>query len=159
MAYKIQISKEERKKIWNIIRSIIKEHYDVIKEEKSLRDSFYTVRDYLAKDYLQIGKITSKMFDFFGNDEDSYKYYTQDLWFQLEKEGYERPEAKAIGTFYWKDGEYTIDKIGYWLGQCRGFIYVEKDGVAEKLKKLSNYGWGIVAAQGQATREIRRLIK
>ena len=159
MAYKIKLARSDTKKVWGFVKEIIKEHSDKISKCSSLRESFYVVRDYLSMDFLHTGKITNNMFNFFSTEEDAYRYYTQDLWVQLERQGYIRPEAKPIGILYWKEKSYTVENIGFILPQIRGFIYVEKEGIADRLKELSNYGWGIVAAQGQATREIRRLIK
>jgi len=160
MAYKIKLPKEDMKKLWNAVKEIIREHHQLIlNKSESLRDSQYIVRDYLFNEYLPKQKISLEMFNLFKDDPNAYTYFTQDVWTQLEREGYKRPNAKPIGIFYWKEYSYTVDKISAFMPQIRGYIYVEKDGIASKLKELSNYGWGIVAAQGQATRTIRDLIK
>jgi len=149
------------KHLWNCVRETIKNNYQHISiKSASLRESFYIVRDILSKKYLQGGKLSKEEFDYFATDEKAYGYYTQDIWTYFEKNfGYVRPDAKHIGLSYWKELEYTINELNFLDSQARGYIYVEKEGIAQRLKQLSNYGWCVVAAQGQATREIRKLIK
>lgn len=158
MSYQIIIPKEDRIRLWGCVRDIIKKHHsEIISKSKNLRDSFYIVRDYLSTDYLKGGKINQRMFDFFV-DNSTYSYFIQDIWTQLERESYARPKAKPIGVVIWENYDYTIDMISGYMPQCRGYIYVEKEGIADKLRRISLYGWAIVAAQGQATRQIRDLI-
>ena len=159
MAFKIKLSSNETKLLWNSVKEIIKDHYvEIMNKSKSLRDSFYIVRRYLAE-YQQVGKITPEIYNLFDTEEDAYRYYTQDIWTCLERIGFKRPDAKPVGICYWEENTYTTDLISSYLPQARGFIYVEKEGIADKIKEISNYGWVIVASQGQATRQIRKLIK
>lgn len=160
MAYNIKLSRTDSKILWDAVRQIIRDNHEmIINKSTSLRDSQYIVRDILSKDYLPAGRITQKMFDLFVGEDQAYVSFTQDIWTQLEREGFQRPKPKPLGIFYWMQESYTIEKISAIIPQLRGFIYVEKEGIAEKLKELSDYGWGVVASQGQATREIRELIK
>jgi len=143
--------------LWPVVQEIIKPHYDEIKTER-LRDGWYIVREYLNNDYLKTGKISQEDYEHFLKPA-SYSYYTQDLWPQLERTGFERPDAKPLGIIYSMGDELTISQFEQVSDRARGFIFVEKAGEAEDIKSLSNHGWAVVAGQGYSTRLMRTLFK
>ena len=114
MAYTKKFSKTEMKLLWNTVKEIIRNNHSmIITKSESLRDSQYVVRDILTQQYLPEGKISLDLITFFMTESNAYTYFTQDIWTQLEREGYERPTAKPIGIMYWEDNSWTVDKIEY----------------------------------------------
>lgn len=160
MAFLIKTTAKERKDLWNACREIIMAHNKEINENSTnLRDFFYINRDYLFNDYLSKGKITKAAYKLYESDRDAENYVNQDIYSKLEKKGYKRPDAKDIGIMYWKGSKYTVDEVDGYLSQIRGYIFCEKEGAATKIKDISNYGWAVVAGQGNATRSIRKDLK
>lgn len=151
-------------RLWATVRKVIKKNYDLMKDVR-VRDAYYITRDLVAP---LIGtEITQEDYDWLVTRQ-GYNSLRDDIWPSLEqKEGLQRPDA-------WPEG-IAIDngvikplldlernmKLGlkYVWDQARGFIFVEKRGVAEKLKPLSNYGWTIFAGPGYPLRLIRKLLK
>ncbi|MFH1282342.1 MAG: hypothetical protein ABII27_01605 [bacterium] len=137
---------------WGIVRQIVRDKYDLLKTER-LRQGYYIVRDELA---VKIGKeITRADFDYFADSKsDAYNYYTQDVWTQMERKGYKRPEAKPVGSLWTHRGKYPIEYFYLVWNQARGFIFTEKSG--EKLESLTKFGWMIIEPEkGFPTRLIR----
>ena len=150
---------KETKTLWNAVREICKKFYREL-ENEDLRNGFYVVRRYLFNHYYFKKKlITQQAFLWFATEGNAYFYYTQDLWPQLERLGYARPEAHPTGFVYWNGKRYTPEELETGCSRARGFIYIEKDGIAKHLLELSKYGWGIVTAQGQSPRKTRELLR
>ena len=155
-------STKEMSKLWKVCSNIMIDNYkESIEGSSNLRDAYYIIRQHLEDDYLNKGIIiTQELYDVYMKEDDVYSYLNQAVWIRVERKGYPRPDAKPIGSVYWNGSSYTPDNIqGISEEQCRGFIYAEKEGVAVKLKELSKYGWAIVTAQGQSTRQIRKDLK
>jgi hypothetical protein len=146
--------------LWEVVRRIIiEDHENLVKHR--LRESFYLVRNRLS---LLIGKdISQEEFDYFASTKQAYCSYRDDIWPSLEqKKGLQRPEAKPYGTIYENGHEYSISQLSRIWNQARGFIFTEKLEDGEDLRKLSNYGWTIIAGGGFAgfpTRQIRQMLK
>lgn len=145
----------KKRKLWTTVKDIIRENYDVLIGER-IRDGYYIVRAYLSP---MIGQeITKEDYKYFLSDQ-GYSYYRDDLWVSLEqKEGYDRPEAKPVGSIWDRGVEEPIEELRNVWQQARGFIFTEKSG--EKLSELSRVGWVIIEpAQGYPTRLIRQILK
>lgn len=146
-----QLPKDGRTyRIWTVVENLILENLDQIKEER-MRDSYYLMREWL--DPLRGEQITDAEFDYFA---ENYEYYRDDFWPRIEeRNGIRRPETKPP-TIVIEDGtEYTESHITEAWDRSRGFIFVEKSGMAADLAPLSRHGWLIVAAQGESTRTFR----
>ena len=88
-----------RTKLWASVEKIIVKHYTELITER-LRDTYYIVREYLNKDYLERKKINEKEFNHFMSKQ-GYSTYRDDLWTSIEQNrGLDRPEAKPIGVIY-----------------------------------------------------------
>lgn len=137
-------------RIWSVVEDLVLERYDQLAEER-MRDSYYLVREWL--DSLRGDRILDAEFDYY---VENYEYYRDDHWPRMEKRhGIRRPETKPP-TVVIEDGtEYTEDHITDAWDRSRGFIFVEKSGMAADLSPLSEHGWLIVAAQGESTRTFR----
>lgn len=151
-------------RLWNAVRKVIRKHYDLLKGER-IRDAYYIVGDLIAP---LIGtEITEDDYNWLLTRQ-GYASLRDDIWPSLEqKEGLERPAAWPSGIVFDKgklkpliDLEKNM-KLGleYVWDQARGFIFVEKSGVAEKLQILSKYGWTIFAGKGYPERLMRKLLK
>lgn len=151
-------------RLWNAVRKIIRKHYDLLKDER-IRDAYYIVGDLIAP---LIGtEITQDDYNWLLTRQ-GYASLRDDIWPSLEqKEGLERPAAWPSGIVFDQgvlkpliDLEKNM-KLGldYIWDQARGFIFVEKSGVAEKLQVLSKYGWTIFAGKGYPERLMRKLLK
>jgi hypothetical protein len=143
--------------LWKVVREIIRANYELLKDEFQ-RDSYYIVRDLIAP---ELGKrITQEEFDWFLTDQ-GYSTYRDDVWTSLEQnEGLQRPEAKPEGWFYDQGTKNPIEDLPDAWEQNRGWIFVEKAGEADKIKELSDYGWGVVVAgKGFPTRLVRQLLQ
>lgn len=152
------------RRLWDAVRKIIKENYSLMKDVR-IRDAYYIIGDLVAP---LIGtEITKEDYNWLLTQQ-GYNSLRDDIWTSLEqKEGLERPAA-------WPDG-IVIDQgiikpllelerdlkrgVEYIWDQARGFLFVEKRGVAERLQPLSEYGWTIFAGRGYPLRLIRRLLK
>lgn len=146
-----QLPKDGRSyRIWSVVEELILDRYDELKDER-MRDSYYLLREWLEP--LRGDHILDAEFDYFA---ESYEYYRDDFWPRIEeRNGIRRPETKPP-TIVIEDGtEYTESHIGEAWDRSRGFIFVEKSGMAEDLAPLSEHGWLIVAAQGESTRTFR----
>jgi len=150
--------------LWNTVRKIIREHYQVLKDEY-LRESYYIVGDLIAP---LIGtEITQDDYNWLLTKQ-GYASLRDDIWPSLEqKEGLERPKAWPIGVVFDNGIEKPLSKLAenmelgltYIWDQARGFIFVEKGGIAKKIEVLSEYGWTILAGKGYPERLMRRLLK
>jgi 5S rRNA maturation endonuclease (ribonuclease M5) len=141
-------------RIWTVVEDHVLDKYDRISDE-GMRGTYYLMREWLERDR-DAGRITDAEFDYF---VENYEYYRDDFWPRIEeKNGIRRPETKPP-TIVIEDGdEYTEQRIEDAWYRARGFIFVEKSGMAENLTPLSEHGWLIVAAQGESTRTFREKI-
>ena len=150
--------------LWNTVRNIIREHYEVLKGEY-LRDAYYIVGDLIAP---LIGtEITQDDYNWLLTKQ-GYASLRDDIWPSLEqKEGLERPKAWPVGVVIDQGQEKLLSKVAenmelgltYIWDQARGFIFVEKGGVAKKIEVLSEYGWTILAGKGYPERLMRKILK
>lgn len=151
-------------RLWNVVREIILEHYAVLKDE-FLRDAYYIVGDLIAP---FIGtKITQEDYNWLLTKQ-GYSSLRDDIWPSLEqKHGLERPRAWPVGVVFDNGILKPLSELEekmqmgleYIWEQARGFIFVEKGGVAKKLEILSKYGWTIMAGKGYPERLMRKLLK
>lgn len=141
-------------RIWKVVEQLIVDRYDQLRDER-MRDSYYLLREWLEPKR-DSGEILTDEFDYF---VDNYEYYRDDLWPRLEKRhGIRRPQTKPP-TIVIEDGdEFTESHIPKAWNRSRGFIFVEKSGMASDLSPLSEHGWLIVAAQGESTRTFREAV-
>jgi len=151
---------KQYRNLWNVVRPIIIEnHEDLLKHR--LRESFYIVRSKLSA-FIEKG-ISQEEFDYFSSTRQGYASYANDIWPSLEQQkGLQRPEAKPYGTIYDNGHEYSISQLSRIWRQARGFVFTEKLEDGEDLRRLSTYGWTIIAGGGFAgfpTRQIRQLLK
>jgi len=120
-----------------------------------MRDSYYLLREWLDP-LRQQGEILDAEFDYF---VENYEYYRDDFWPRIEaRHGFERPATKPPTTVIEDGTEYTESHIEEAWDRSRGFIFVEKSGMAADLSLLSEHGWLIVAAQGESTRSFREKV-
>lgn len=138
-------------RIWKVVEEIVLDRYTQIQDER-MRDSYYLIREWLEP-LRDSGEILTAEYDYF---VDNYTYYRNDLWPRLEKKhGIRRPDTKPP-TIVIEDGdEFTESHLAEAWDRSRGFIFVEKSGMAADLSLLSHHGWLIVAAQGESTRTFR----
>jgi hypothetical protein len=151
-------------RLWNAVRNIIRKHYNLLKDEY-LRDAYYIVGDLIAP---LIGtEITQDDYNWLLTKQ-GYASLRDDIWPSLEqKEGLERPKAWPSGMVIDHGQEKLLSKVEedmelgltYIWDQARGFIFVEKGGIAKKIKVLSEYGWTILAGKGYPERLMRKLLK
>jgi 5S rRNA maturation endonuclease (ribonuclease M5) len=138
-------------RIWSVVEDLIVERYDELADER-MRDSYYLLREWLDP-LRQDGTIQDAEFDYF---VEHYEYYRDDFWPRIEeRHGFERPATKPPTTVIEAGTEYTESHIEKAWDRSRGFVFVEKSGMAEDLSLLSEHGWLIVAAQGESTRSFR----
>lgn len=138
-------------KIWKIVEEIVLDKYSQLAGEM-MRDTYYLLREWLEP-LRDKGKITDTEFDYF---VDNYEYYRDDFWPRMEKKhNIRRPETKPPTVVIDRGEEYTEAHLSDAWDRARGFIFVEKSGMASHLKLLSYHGWLIVAAQGESTRTFR----
>ena len=150
--------------LWKVVKAIILKHHESFKDE-FIRDVFYMIGDRLG---LMIGtQITQEDYDWY-NTKQGYASLRDDIWPLMEqKHGLTRPKAWPSGVVFDHGKEKSLSKLlkdmerglEYIWNQARGFIFVEKGGVAEKLRVLSTYGWTICAGKGYPERLMRRLLK
>lgn len=140
-------------RIWETVEHLVVSDYDALSDE-SMRGAYYIIRERIASLNQRCpAAVTDAEFAYFC---DNYTYYRDDVWPRLERtHGFERPQTKAPTTVIEKGEPYTEARLSDAWDRTRGLIYVEKAGMAEKLTPLSNYGWLIVAGQGEATRTLR----
>lgn len=151
-------------KLWSVVRQVILANYEVYKNEY-LRDVFYLIGDALGA---VIGKeISQEDYDWY-NTKQGYATLRDDVWTDLEqKHGLVRPRAWTFGVVYDNGVEHSLERLKeqmdlglqYIWDQARGFIFVEKGGVAKKLQVLSDYGWTVFAGKGYPERLLRKLLK
>ena len=141
-------------RIWTVVGDLIEDRYGELVDER-MRDSYYLLREWLEP-LRASGEIIDAEFDYF---VENYEYYRDDFWPRLEKNrGLRRPETKPP-TIVIEDGqEFTESHIPEAWDRARGFVFVEKSGMAEDLALLSEHGWLIVAAQGESTRTFREAV-
>lgn len=140
-------------RIWSVVEEIILDRYEQLTDER-MRDSYYLLREWLEP--LRGDRIQDAEFDYFVN---SYGYYRDDFWPRIEKKnGIRRPMTKPPTVVIENGNEYTESHIPKAWDRSRGFIFVEKSGMAEDLAPLSGHGWLIVAAQGESTRTFREAV-
>jgi hypothetical protein len=141
-------------RIWSVVEEIILDRYDELEDER-MRDSYYLLREWLEPLRAQ-GEIKDVEFDYF---VDNYEYYRDDFWPRIEeRNGIRRPQTKPPTVVIEDGNEYTESHIPEAWHRARGFIFVEKSGMAEDLSLLSEHGWLIVAAQGESTRTFREAV-
>ncbi len=150
--------------LWSVVRKIIRKHYDLMKDVR-IRDAYYITGDLIAP---LIGtEITQEDYNWLLTKQ-GYASLRDDIWPSLEqKEGLQRPDAWPEGIVIDQgilkpllDLEKNMKRgLEYVWDQARGFIFVEKRGVAEQLQPLSRYGWTIFAGPGYPLRLIRKLLK
>lgn len=150
-----QLRKEGRSyKIWSVVEDLIVDRYEDLKDER-MRDSYYLLREWLEP-LRASGDIKDVEFDYFVNQ---YEYYRDDFWPRIEeRHGITRPQTKPPTVVIENGEEYTESHIPEAWDRSRGFIFVEKSGMAEDLSLLSEHGWLIVAAQGESTRTFREAV-
>jgi len=150
--------------LWSAVREVILEHYAVLKDE-FIRDAYYLIRDLTAP--LIGNRITQEGYNWLLTNQ-GYASLRDDIWPSLEqKEGLQRPKAWPVGVVFDQGIEKPLSKLeedmelglDYVWDQARGFIFVEKGGVAKKLEILSKYGWTIMAGKGYPERLMRKLLK
>lgn len=150
----------KNKNLWKLIRRLILKNYELLKKDK-IREGFYILGDLLVPFIDK--EITKEEYDYFTTKDQGYASYRDDIWPSLEQQkNLERPEAKPYGLIYDRGREYPISEFGRVWTQARGFIFTEKLGDGDDIKKLSDFGWAIIAGGGFAgfpTRLIRRLLK
>ena len=151
-------------RLWSVVRKVILEHYDVLKNE-FLRDAYYLIRDLTAP--LIGSSLTQEDYNWLLTRQ-GYASLRDDVWPSLEqKEGLERPKAWPVGVVFDQGLEKPLSELernmelglDYVWDQARGFIFIEKRGEAIKLKLLSEFGWTIAAGPGYPERLIRKLLK
>lgn len=150
-----QLPKDGRTyRIWSVVEELILDRYGELAEER-MRDSYYLLREWLEP--LRADEtIQDAEFDYF---VDNYEYYRDDFWPRIEeRHGIRRPETKPPTVVIERGDEYTESRIPDAWERARGFLFVEKSGMAEDLEPLSNHGWLIVAAQGESTRTFREAV-
>lgn len=147
-----------RTNLWARCEYIIIKHYEELKDE-GLRGSYYMVREYLTQDLKQ-GLVSQEEFDKFTTRE-AYNTFCSDLWVSIEQSaGLPRPKAEEVGVAFINGNKTLLDEEKLTIPiSARGFIYVEKGGIAEKLVELSKRGWVIITKEGFSTRQIRKLVK
>ena len=116
----------------------------------------------------KLGKeITQEEYDWYNSKQGSATL-RDDVWTDMEqKHGLTRPKAWTYGVVFDDGKEHPLNELRrkmelgltYIWDQARGFIFVEKGGVASKLKPLSKYGWTIFACKGYPERLLRKLLK
>lgn len=144
-------------KLWPIVKRLILENHSILIEE-DIRNSYYILRDLLNP---LIGtELDLDEFNWFLTTQ-GYSSYRDDVWTSIEqKEGMKRPSAKPEGWYYQFRTKHPIEDMYLAWDQFRGWIFVEKSGIAEKLAPLSSEGWAIVCSgRGFPTRLVRRLLK
>ena len=144
-------------KLWSIVKRLILENHSILIEE-DMRNSYYILRDLLNP---LIGtELDLDDFNWFLTTQ-GYSSYRDDVWTSIEqKEGMKRPNAKPEGWYYQWRNKHPIEDMYLAWDQFRGWIFVEKSGIAEKLAPLSSEGWAIVCSgRGFPTRLVRRLLK
>jgi hypothetical protein len=146
--------------LWDVVRELILAHHEQLNQHR-IRESYYLIRDMLSP---LIGtRIAKDEFFYFAKEKQAYSTYRDDVWPAIEKKhGIQRPEAKPYGTIYDNGTEYPISRLEEIWEQARGFIFTEKLEDGEDLRKLSDYGWTIIAGGGFGgfpTRQIRQLLK
>ena len=141
-------------RIWSVVEDVILDRREQLEGER-MRDSYYLIREWLEP-LRASGEITDDEFDYF---VEQYEYYRDDFWPRIERNnGIRRPMTKPP-TIVIEDGnEHTESHIPEAWDRSRGFIFVEKSGMAEDLSPLSHHGWLIVAAQGESTRTFREAV-
>lgn len=141
-------------RIWSVVEELVLGRLEQIQDER-MRDSYYLLREWLNQ-RREAGEITDAEFDYF---VENYEYYRDSVWPRLEKEhGIRRPKTKPPTIVYEDGAEFTEAHIDVAWERSRGFIFVEKSGMAEDLALLSEHGWLIVAAQGESTRSFREKV-
>lgn len=151
-------------RLWSVVRGIIRKNHATYKDEY-LRDVFYLIGDVLGA---MIGQeISQEDYDWF-NTRQGYATLRDDVWTDIEqKHGWIRPKAWTFGVVYDNNIAHSLETLKekmdmgltYLWDQARGFIFVEKGGVAKKLKPLSEFGWTIFAGKGYPERLLRKLLK
>lgn len=138
-------------RIWSVVEDLILDRYDQLKNER-MRDSYYLLREWLEP-LRTDGTILDEEYDYFA---ENYQYYRDDFWPRIEeRHDIRRPETKPPTIVIENGEEYTESHIPEAWDRARGFIFVEKSGMASDLSRLSRHGWLIVAAQGESTRTFR----
>lgn len=141
-------------RIWSVVEDLILDNYDRVKDER-MRSTYYLLREWLESER-DAGRIEDAEFDYF---VENYEYYRDDFWPRIEeRNGIRRPETKPPTIVIDQGDEYTEQRIEDAWYRARGFIFVEKSGMAENLTPLSRHGWLIVAAQGESTRTFREKV-
>lgn len=140
-------------------------HYEELKTE-FIRDAYYMVGDWLGE-MLRTGQVSQQDYDWFCTKQ-GYSTLRDDVWPLMEQQyGLTRPKAWPAGMVIDAGIEEPLSKLienmelglEYIWNQARGFIFVEKGGVAVKLEPLSRYGWTICAGKGYPERLMRKLLK
>lgn len=146
-----------RYRISIVVEKIVLEHYDSIKQIEMMRDVYYFVREKLDK-ILKNKKITQEEYTYF---MDNYEgQFVQEWWPYWEKKhGIVRPITKDDTTVWWRNSLYESSDMDRIIKRARGFIFVEKSGMAKQLKPLTKYGFILLSGQGQATRILRERLK
>lgn len=138
-------------RIWQVVEDLVLEHYDQL-AGKRMRGTYYLLREWLD-DRRNRGEITGEEFDYFAS---KYNYYRDDFWPTLEKKhGIRRPETKPPTIVIDRGKEYTEAHLPVAWDRARGFIFIEKSGMASDLTALSHHGWLIISGQGESTRTFR----
>lgn len=150
--------------LWSVVKKLILQYHETLQDE-FIRDAYYILGDRLG---FLIGKeISQEEYDWYGTDQ-GYATLRDDVWPLMEqKHGLQRPKAWPLGVVFDQGVEKPLSKLSedmelgleYVWDQARGFIFVEKGGVAKKLQELSNYGWTICAGKGYPERLMRKLLK
>jgi hypothetical protein len=133
-----------------------KRFYEKIKN-MSMRDSYYFIRAKLDSE-VDAGRINPAEFQYF---QDHYKdQYALEWWTQWEKKYcITRPETKDNTSVWWHGRKLESNELKSVIERARGFIFVEKEGMAKKLLPLSWCGYILLGAQGQSTRILRERLK
>lgn len=158
------MGRKQHKNLWEVVRQLILKHHKSF-EDEFIRDVYYMIGDRLG---LLIGtEITQADYDWY-NTKQGYATLRDDVWPLMEQQhGLKRPKAWPAGIVIDHGKEKSLSALledmergkTYIWDQARGFIFVEKGGVAKKLAVLSEYGWTICAGKGYPERLMRRLLK
>jgi hypothetical protein len=141
-------------RIWGVVEDLVLDRYEQIQDER-MRDSYYLLREWLEP-LRESGRILDAEFDYF---VEQYEYYRDGFWPRIEKKhGIRRPETKPPTVVIENGEEHTEAWIPKAWERARGFLFVEKSGMAADLSPLSHHGWLIVAAQGESTRTFREAV-